>query len=168
MLDVDEGAGGDTLTQQNETCALSNQGDVQQLTTTETVYLISSLLCGTTSTGNPMLTDEELPDAVASTSTNIHPLQTAACPLESAAPPPQAPSHQVPDIEPTTSRRVVSLRSFTRLWKSYLSHIQFISPRADVCNDCETGCQGVMDAVSDKDKQDALAIFTEHMEIAME
>ena len=52
---------------------------------------------------------------------------------------------------------------FHQVWKSCLPHIQFMTPRTDVCFKCEAHRQAVQNAVDEESKAEALQCFTAHI-----
>ena len=59
--------------------------------------------------------------------------------------------------------RAVKLSSFCAIWHQCFPHIQFMTPRTDVCDRCEKHRLKVNDAVTEEEKTAALAAFTAHL-----
>ena len=57
-------------------------------------------------------------------------------------------------------------RSFLDTWHQCLPHIVFMTPRCDVCKLCEDHRAAIQDAVTEGEKQQKLAEFSQHLEDA--
>ncbi len=61
---------------------------------------------------------------------------------------------------------VRSYRTFVEIWHTCCPHIKFMGLKTDLCDTCDMLRQGVNDAVTEEEKQDALSKYQDHLTVA--